>query len=837
MIEQSLQCGKATCIAFNRRGTLLAAGTSRGSVVIWDFETRSVAREFRDGLPGDDNDPIVVLSVSWSRDGKKIISAGSDATVSLWDVEAEDDQDALVNKYAFQASLHQVQFCPTNASLALVSQVEAGPVTLALNRGKKKTPLPQFAGIVDLPSYVCRMPSAGLALEENSTAAYAIYSKTGRYIFVANNRGMITVVETATMDIVQALRVPEGATIIKRLEMSHDGKHLLVVSMTKSIASYDINDVDLSPESRDYEVLVPAATLRNPVHNSQWAAAGFSHDGEYVVGARAGGHHELHVWSRSMGVFERVLEGDKEAKGITQILPHPVRPLVVAVGANGQLYVWAKSYTENWSAFAPDFHELEENEEYVEREDEFDAVKRDDDDPGGVTAKMLGAPEVVAKGAATEAAMMVMETEAAVRAEFEAAEAAEVAAAAAEAAAAAAAAAEEARQIAVPDLAAAAGALPDTTPGTMTVPDTATGATSASTAARVGEDTLEDTMVAYEPKAEGGEAAMASVKEDLEEAKEAAAIVAVSDAVPESAQAPPLPSVENPEGGGGGDPVSGVVLPAPAALENPAPAAAEKPKKVVDMGRGITVMSPEDVLALSAKLRGQRSEAAAAAAAVAEASSLAKAAAAATDAAAKKEAAAAEATAATAKAAQDAQVEFVDVLTLDTGYFSDADDENCLHYLPRRLKPDPEATRIVQQRLERWKSRERRLSTGGTPTGKKQKVGEDGGDGVNDVEEDEEDEDDEEDDEEDEEEGDEEEGDEEEGDEEEGDEEDEEDEEDDEDDDDDDDDEDDDDEEEDDDDEEEEEEDDGEEEDADEEGGEFPNDGEGMDIDGDDSAP
>ena len=44
-----------------------------------------------------------------------------------------------------------------------------------------------------------------------------------------------------------------------------------------------------------------------------------------------------------------------------------------------QIYLWAPIYRENWSAFAPDFEELEENREYVEREDEFDINEREED--------------------------------------------------------------------------------------------------------------------------------------------------------------------------------------------------------------------------------------------------------------------------------------------------------------------------------------------------------------------------------------------------------------------------------------------------------------------------
>ena len=44
-----------------------------------------------------------------------------------------------------------------------------------------------------------------------------------------------------------------------------------------------------------------------------------------------------------------------------------------------QIYLWAQVCAENWSAFAPDFEELEENVELVEQEDEFDVNEREAD--------------------------------------------------------------------------------------------------------------------------------------------------------------------------------------------------------------------------------------------------------------------------------------------------------------------------------------------------------------------------------------------------------------------------------------------------------------------------
>jgi COMPASS component SWD1 len=130
----------------------------------------------------------------------------------------------------------------------------------------------------------------------------------------------------------------------------------------------DLADPNLNWDALHLEV---EHKFQDLVNRLSWNYVSFSSGtGEYVT-ASTYMNHDIYVWERSHGSLVKILEGPKEE--LSAVEWHPHRPFVAAVGVDaGRVYLWSILTPQRWSALAPDFVEVEENVEYVEREDEFD---------------------------------------------------------------------------------------------------------------------------------------------------------------------------------------------------------------------------------------------------------------------------------------------------------------------------------------------------------------------------------------------------------------------------------------------------------------------------------
>jgi COMPASS component SWD1 len=119
IIEDTLFSGVASCLAFNRRGSLLAVGGNDGTVALWDFDTRGIAKKitahanFVSSVRYQKNASALCRLMcwrSWSRSGRKILTAGYDAKVCLWNIETVAlDSSAAFDGVVLSAQMHPVK--------------------------------------------------------------------------------------------------------------------------------------------------------------------------------------------------------------------------------------------------------------------------------------------------------------------------------------------------------------------------------------------------------------------------------------------------------------------------------------------------------------------------------------------------------------------------------------------------------------------------------------------------------------------------------------------------------------------------------------------------------
>ncbi|WIA12939.1 hypothetical protein OEZ85_006554 [Tetradesmus obliquus] len=459
VIEEYLDYGVAKCCAFNRRGTLLATGTEDGYIIIWDFETRGVAKLLNghsvQALPDDQQQqqqraaPLAaaVTSLAWSRSGRHLLSGSLDKRVMLWDVLTGE----LVHEVALSSGVTRVSLSRRKPYTAVASLISTPPVIIDLD-SKEVTPLASidFKASAEKPGQQ--------EMVANHVAGVALLSKSGREVLLGQLRGTITLYDTASQQVLDVVKLPAAVKVMSMC-LNRQGSLLLVNCSDKAVRLFELRP--RQPDARSYSAeqlkqalegveagrvgsllhppeactLAPCtASFTNAVEKNQWRAVALSGEGEHVAGGIAGKQeHRVYLWSRLYGKLERILEGGgrsrlygrecvlEEGTAVTAVVDvalsgegehvaggiagkqehrvylwsrlygklerilegprnenivdlawHPTRSLLVTLSGNGKVYLWAQVFNENWSAFAPDFQELDENQEYVEAEDEFD---------------------------------------------------------------------------------------------------------------------------------------------------------------------------------------------------------------------------------------------------------------------------------------------------------------------------------------------------------------------------------------------------------------------------------------------------------------------------------
>ncbi|VDL14288.1 unnamed protein product [Hymenolepis diminuta] len=352
-------------IQFNRLGSLVAVGCNDGRIEFWDFVTRRIAKFIiAHSHP--------VCSMSWSRNSRQLVSASADNTVSIWDVVTGQCE----RTFTFPCPVMKVQFNPRNSNDVLVSPLRHPPVLIDVSTGKP-TILKQDDEVINYVIYILCDFRILIPIAHNDPSVVASYDRRGTHIYTGNSKGKVTVYDTKTLKVVNSFRTISTASnsSIKSIEFSRRGDFFLLNCADRFIRVYNCSDALESSEPE------PLQKLRDLVTGSHWRKCCFSGDGEFVC-AGSMKQHSIYIWERAGGTLLKILHGQK-GETLLDVIWHPLRPIIVSVSNSmnkEQISIWAQTQVQNWSAFAPDFKELDENVEYEERESEFDFEDEDKDE-------------------------------------------------------------------------------------------------------------------------------------------------------------------------------------------------------------------------------------------------------------------------------------------------------------------------------------------------------------------------------------------------------------------------------------------------------------------------
>eukprot|EP00494_Astrolonche_serrata_P024590 UN24849 len=126
--KDTLRFGKTVRVAFNRRGALLAAGLHDGRIVIWDFQTKGVAKVLKQHTK-----PI--SNIKWSRNGRKLLTGCNAGELCMWHV-AEGTLDYRFVEASKKPIVH-ASLCPRNSRICCATPKGSQPYLITVLENKR----------------------------------------------------------------------------------------------------------------------------------------------------------------------------------------------------------------------------------------------------------------------------------------------------------------------------------------------------------------------------------------------------------------------------------------------------------------------------------------------------------------------------------------------------------------------------------------------------------------------------------------------------------------------------------------------------------------------------
>jgi len=409
---------KAKLVEFNRFGSLLAIGCKYGIILIMDFISKEIVRIFNycgnsdlafnnnienfvQFCNGDYNQIYDIFVREEFSAGKKIPSPKSKGYPELTHIEWSYDSNYLLASYqqpnklilwniencerTFEIEVNdksfiKAQLYPYNPNIAIVSCMQPYLIDM------KTKEMVKF--LIEGEEEKMILGETEQKSSGDEWLILALSKDKAHYFILVTPKNQLILLKERVMEM-------ESETPKEEFRFINTEKFLVITALplnvngkiTSIVANDNQNFVLLNATDRcwrlieiDYQQkeLMLQKECSDVINRKKWVSIGFYTIGhpkkkQYIVsGVGESGSHDICFTSMDNDTKEERLGPSKE--GCVHLCGHyTYHNSIVVVSSNGDVLLWSVKNPKCWTALAPDFTEIEENIEYIEKEDEFDA--------------------------------------------------------------------------------------------------------------------------------------------------------------------------------------------------------------------------------------------------------------------------------------------------------------------------------------------------------------------------------------------------------------------------------------------------------------------------------